>query len=185
MTLEALRLLREAGMDGRKIDLKGHANTYREYCGGGNVELVWRNIREALKMGFHVEVVNLVVTDVNDNEACIKEVIEKHLKEAGTYVPLHFTRYFPAYKFNKPPTNKVTLEKAYKMAKKAGIRFPYLGNIPGHPYEHTYCPNCNEKLIQRYGHIIIRYKITKDKRCPKCRMEIQIRGNPAQQLTFK
>jgi pyruvate formate lyase activating enzyme len=177
MTLEALRLLREAGMDGLKIDVKGDGETYQRYCGGADVEKVWRNVREARKMGFHVEVVNLVVTDVNDNEECLGWVIERHLKEAGPETPLHFTRYYPAYKFYNPPTKVETLEEAYAMARKAGVPYPYLGNVHGHRYENTYCPNCGEQLIKRFGYRIVRYKVTDEKRCPKCDEPIPISGN--------
>ena len=176
MTLEALRLLRDAGMDGLKIDVKGDAETYQKYCGGADVEKVWRNVSEAKKMGFHVEVVNLVVTDVNDNEECLREVIEKHLKTAGPETPLHFTRYYPAYKFYNPPTKVETLEKAYEMAKKEGVLYPYLGNVLGHRYENTYCPNCREQLIERFGYTIARYRVTEDKTCPKCGQPIPITG---------
>ncbi|MFQ5758576.1 MAG: AmmeMemoRadiSam system radical SAM enzyme [Candidatus Bathyarchaeia archaeon] len=174
MTLEALRLLRAAGMDGLKIDVKGDAETYQKYCGGADVEKVWRNIREARKMGFHVEVVNLVVTDVNDDEECLRWVIERHLKEAGPETPLHFTRYYPAYKFYNPPTKVETLEKAYEMAKKAGVLYPYLGNVRGHGFENTHCANCGEQLIKRFGYRIIDYKVTDNKRCPRCGQQIPI-----------
>jgi len=176
MTSEAMKLLKESGMDGLKIDLKGHAETYRKYCGGADVEKVWRNVREAKKLGFHVEIVNLIVTGVNDNEACLRWVIEKHLKEAGEETPLHFTRYYPAYKFHNPPTKLEVLEKAYEMAREAGIIYPYLGNVRGHRYENTYCPNCGEKLIQRLGYTIIRYKVTSDRKCPNCCQPIHITG---------
>ncbi len=179
MTLEALRLLRAAGMDGLKIDVKGDMETYHKYCGGADVEKVWRNIREARKMGFHVEVVNLVVTDVNDDEQCLSWVIERHLHEAGPETPLHFTRYYPAYKFSNPPTEVETLEKAYEMARKAGVLYPYLGNVHGHGYENTYCPNCGEQLIKRFGYRISSYKVTDDKRCPKCDELIPIKGTYA------
>jgi len=176
MTLEALKLLREAGMDGLKIDLKGDAETYQKHCGGADVEKVWRNAREAKKMGFHVEIVNLVVTDVNDDEDCLRWVIEKHLDAVGPETPLHFTRYYPAYKFHNPPTRIKTLEKAYEISKEAGVFYPYLGNVKGHGYEDTYCPSCGEKLIQRFGYRIVRYRITDDKKCAKCGQSIPIRG---------
>ena len=177
MTLEALTLLIDAGMDGLKIDLKGDAETYRKYCGGADVEKVWRNVREAKKLGLHVEVVNLVVTGVNDNEACLRWVIKRHLREAGAETPLHFTRYYPAYKFRNPPTEVETLEKAYEMARKDGVLYPYLGNVRGHRYENTYCPNCGEQLIQRLGYTITKYKVTSGNRCPKCSQPIPITGN--------
>jgi len=184
MTLEALRLLREAGMDGLKIDVKGDAETYQKHCGGADVEKVWRNVREAKKMGLHVEVVNLVVTDVNDDEECLRWVIERHLREAGPETPLHFTRYYPAYHFHNPPTRVETLETAYEMAKKAGVLYTYLGNVTGHRYEDTYCPNCGERLIQRLGYTIARYKITDGKRCPKCNQSIPIAGKPIRKWRF-
>ena len=102
--------------------------------------------------------------------------IEKHLKEVGAETPLHFTRYFPAYKFNNPPTKVDTLEKAYDMAKKAGVLYPYIGNVSGHKYENTYCPNCGEKLVQRYGYYVLQYRVTKEKKCPKCTTHIPITG---------
>jgi len=182
MTLDTLRLLREAGMDGLKVDVKGDAEAYRNYCGGVDVEKVWRNIREAKGMGFHVEVVNLVVTDINDDEACLKEVIGRHLREAGPETPLHFTRYYPAYSFHNPPTRVETLERAYEMAREAGVLYPYLGNVHGHKYENTHCPNCGESLIRRLGYTIYRYKITEDKKCPKCHQAIPITGKHVRKL---
>jgi pyruvate formate lyase activating enzyme len=176
MTLEVLRLLKGAGMDGLKIDLKGDEETYRKYCGGADVEKVWRNVREAKKLGLHVEIVNLVVTGVNEDEDCLRWVIKKHLKEAGAETPLHFTRYYPAYKFNNPPTKVETLERAYEMAKEAGVLYPYIGNVHGHRYESTYCPNCGEVIVQRFGYEIIKCKVTPNKKCPKCNQEIPIKG---------
>ena len=176
MTLEALRLLKESGMDGLKIDIKGDAETYKKYCGGADVEKVWRNAREAKNLGLHMEIVNLVVTDVNDDMDCLRWVIEKHLEEVGSETPLHFTRYYPAYKFNNPPTRVETLERAYELAKKAGVLYPYLGNVRDHGYENTYCPNCGKSLIKRLGYTITRYSITDNKKCPKCGQPIPITG---------
>jgi pyruvate formate lyase activating enzyme len=124
----------------------------------------------------HVEIVNLVVRTVSDDDETIRRVIERHLKEVGAETPLHFTRYFPAYKFNIPPTRVETLEKAYEMAKRQGVLYPYVGNVDGHRYESTYCPNCEEKLVKRSGNHIIKYAITDDKKCPKCAKPIPITG---------
>lgn len=177
MTLEAMEKLFESGLDGLKIDVKGDGEVYAKYCGGADVEKVWRNVREAKNVGLHVEVVYLVVRGVNDDEENLRWVIEKHLENAGPKTPLHFTRYFPAYKFHNPPTKVETLEKAYEMAKKAGVLHPYVGNVSGHKYENTYCPNCGEKLVKRFGYHILKYTITKEKKCPKCGTEIPITGN--------
>lgn len=176
MTLEALKLLKEAGMTGLKVDLKGDRETYQNYCGGADPEKVWRNVHQAKKMGFHVEVVNLVVTGVNDDEECLRWIIKKHLKEAGPETPLHFTRYNPAYRFQNPVTSAETLEKAYIVAKKEGVLYPYLGNLQGHKYENTYCPKCGDTVIQRLDQTITQYRLTEGNKCPKCGQRIHITG---------
>jgi pyruvate formate lyase activating enzyme len=179
MTLDVLKALHSAGMDGIKIDVKGDKEAYERYCGGVDVDRVWRNAVEAKKLGMHVEIVNLVVHAVSDDEETLRQVITRHQKEVGAETPLHFTRYFPAYKFDNPPTKVETLEKAYEMAKREGVLYPYVGNVDGHRYESTYCPNCGEKLVKRSGHHIIKYAITDDKKCPKCGEPIPITGEYA------
>jgi pyruvate formate lyase activating enzyme len=62
------------------------------------------------------------------------------------------------------------------MARKVGVLYPYVGNVPGHKYENTYCPNCQEPLIKRYGFKILRYGITENNKCPKCGFNINMRG---------
>jgi pyruvate formate lyase activating enzyme len=176
MTLKALKALHEAGMNGIKIDVKGNDETYARYCGGANVETIWRNAREAKRMGLHVEIVNLVVRDVNDDEDSLRWIVERHLTEVGAETPLHFTRYHPAYKFSNPVTKTETLEKAYEIAERAGVLYPYIGNVSGHKYEATYCPKCGEKLIKRYGCYVLNYRLTEDKECPKCGMRIPVIG---------
>ncbi|RKX60723.1 MAG: AmmeMemoRadiSam system radical SAM enzyme [Thermodesulfobacteriota bacterium] len=170
MTLKALKLLKEAGLDAINIDIKGNDKVYKNYC-GGKAEFVWKIAQRAVEMGIHVEMVNLLITDVNDDENTISEVVENHLKYVGTKIPLHFTRYYPAYLFNKPPTEIRKLEKAIEIAKKKGIEFVYIGNVPGHRYENTYCPRCGELLIKRYSYKILENKI-KNGKCPKCGKEI-------------
>ncbi|MDF2956940.1 MAG: Pyruvate-formate lyase-activating enzyme [Candidatus Alkanophagales archaeon MCA70_species_1] len=177
MTVEALERLRAAGLDAINIDMKGDAEVYERYCGGVDVEKVWRNARAAKKMGMHVEMVNLVITGVNDDEDCLRWVIERHLKELGEMTPLHFTRYHPAYKFNNPATKVETLERACELAKRLGVAYVYIGNVPGHKYESTYCHECGRLLIRRYSYSVLRYELTAEKRCPGCGAEIPIVGH--------
>ncbi len=177
MSYEALRGLKEAGLDGLKIDVKGDAEVYEKFCGGVDASVVWKNAAEAKKLGLHLELVNLIVTDVNDDEACIAEVIENHLKYAGAATPLHFSRYYPAFLYSKPPTKVEILERAYEAARKQGVMFPYIGNVQGHRYENTYCPDCRELLIVRVGNRVVDYILPEDKKCPECGCEIPLTGS--------
>ncbi|MFB0499872.1 MAG: AmmeMemoRadiSam system radical SAM enzyme [Candidatus Hadarchaeaceae archaeon] len=174
MTLKALRMLHDAGLDAMCIDVKGDAAAVRKYC-GADVEVVWRNVHEAKKFGMHVEVVNLIIPGVNDREEQLRELIKRHLSEVGRKTPLHFTSYYPAYKFDAPPTPLSTLERAHDMARSAGIEFVYLGNVPGHRYENTYCLNCGEILIKRLGLEFVKINL-KGNCCPNCGHEIPIVG---------
>jgi len=176
MTLKALKMLKENGLDAIKIDIKGDDEVYRKYCAVNRPELVWRNIQKAKDLRLHLEVVNLVITDVNDDEECLKEIIDKHLQFAGKSTPLHFTRYHPAYKMKNPSTEIEALEKAHELARERGVLFPYLGNVPLHHYEDTSCPTCNELLIKRQGVRITSFNLTEDNRCPNCSESIPIVG---------
>lgn len=174
ITLEALRMLSEAGLDAINIDVKGDAGAVRKYC-GADVEAVWRNVREAKKLGMHVEVVNLVIPGVNDREEQLRELAKRHLHEAGKETPLHFTAYSPAYKFDAPPTPVAILERAHDIAMSEGLEFVYVGNVPGHPYENTYCPSCGRLLVERYGLELVKADI-QDDRCPGCGYGVLIVG---------
>lgn len=176
MTMEALKALKAAGMDGLKVDVKGDRETYRKFCGGTDVEIVWRNIHTALKMGIHVEVVTLIIPGVNNDEECLRWIVERHLKEAGAQIPLHFTRYHPAYTFPGQPTKIESLEKAYSLAKDEGVLFPYIGNVSGHDKENTYCPNCGTLLIRRRNYVVLSYNLTDDNKCLKCSYMVPLTG---------
>lgn len=170
MSEDALRMMIDAGLDAIKIDVKGDSEVYERYC-GGDVRKVWRNARIAKELGAHVEIVNLLVTGVSDREESIMDVIQNHLKHVGEDVPIHFTRYFPAYEFTSPPTKVEILERAYNLSKREGILYPYLGNVYGHKFENTYCPRCGELIIERLGCRIVKM-VRGD--CPRCGEHIPI-----------
>ena len=184
MTIDALRFMADHGLDAIKIDVKGSSETYRRHCGGvrGN-DVVWRNAGEAKKLGLHVEIVNLVVTDVSDDEASFRELVQRHIREVGIETPLRFTRYYPAYKFMKPPTKVARLELAYRIAKSEGILFPYVGNVTRHPCGNTCCPQCQKPLIIRDGWRLREYRLTKDQRCPSCHFQVPITGKHVQKYS--
>ncbi len=170
MTPTALKMLRDSGLEAINIDIKGNDYVYERYC-GGKAKFVWKTAKKAVDLGVHVEMVNLIVTDVNDDEEVIREVVENHLRFVGESVPLHFTRYHPAYMFKNPPTPVRTLEKAVEIAKREGVEFVYIGNVPGHRFENTYCPRCGELVVKRYSYVVLENRV-RDGRCPRCGYEL-------------
>jgi len=179
MTQQALELLVESGLDAINIDIKGSAEVVEKYC-KADVEKVWRNAAEAKRRGVWVELTTLVIPGVNDDEDCLRGIARRICTELGRDVPWHVTRYYPAYEFATrvvvPETPVSRLEGARGVGKEEGLDFVYVGNFPGHRYENTYCPRCNEVLIERHGFSVTRYRVTEDKRCPGCYREIPIRG---------
>jgi len=117
-------------LDAINVDLKGGKRFYKEVCGNVKEEFVKENIAYLHSKKIHLEVTNLIVPGYNDNEQNFKEVSE-FIAGLGKEIPLHFTRFFPQFKLSQlPPTDIQNLHKAKEIAKKAGLEFVYLGNVP-------------------------------------------------------
>lgn len=151
-----------------KIDLKGFSEDfYREVC-GAELAPVLRTIRQVVARKVHLEIVNLVVPTLNDSEEMLRGLVRWVVNEVGPDVPVHFTRFHPDYRLrNLPPTPVKTLERAYDIARAEGLHYPFVGNVPGHPGNHTYCPNCGCRVIERQGFFMVRNRL-KDGACPDC-----------------
>jgi pyruvate formate lyase activating enzyme len=139
-------------VDAIKIDLKGYNDEfYREVC-GGTLEPVLEAIRTIHQLGVHLEIVNLVVPTLNDDPTELRDLVGWILDTLGPDVPLHFSRFHPDYQLlNLPPTPVETLAAAREMAMDAGMHYVYVGNVPGHEGNHTYCPHCGQMILQRAG----------------------------------
>ncbi len=171
MTEAALALLVEAGLDGMNVDIKGGAEAVEKHC-GVDVEVVWRNCRRAKALGVWVEVTTLVVPGVNDDDAHLEESAGRIADELGPETPWHLSRYHPAYRFDAPPTPVERLERGREIGRRAGLRYVYLGNVVGHPGEHTSCPGCGTRLIERGMLRLLRSEVTPEGRCPHCGQHI-------------
>jgi len=173
-TLEALDALIKAGCDAFNIDIKGDRKAVLKYC-KADVELVWQSAIEAKKKGAWVELTTLIIPTVNDDTKVLREIAKRIVDEMGPDTPWHISRYYPAYEFVQPPTPIQTLEKAFDIGKEEGLKYIYIGNVPGHA-ENTYCPACGELLIERYGFDVTKFNLQKGNRCPKCGEKIPIIG---------
>jgi len=149
-------------MDAVKIDLKGFSRTfYRDVC-GAELGPVLKAIRTVARSGVHLEIVNLVVPTLNDSDAMIQGLCHWVTGEIGPDVPIHFTRFHPNFQIlNLPPTPVATLERARDKALEMGIHYAYVGNVPGHPGNHTYCPSCKKVLIKRQGFFVGEIRLEK------------------------
>jgi pyruvate formate lyase activating enzyme len=181
MSTKALDILIAHGLEAMNIDIKGEAEAVRRFC-NADVNMVWRNAVRAKEQGVWVELTTLVIPGVNDTDKGLHGIARRIKTELGDSTPWHLSGYYPAYKFSHesyvPPTPTSTLEKARDIGREEGLKYVYAGNIPGHPYENTFCPRCNHSLIQRYGFTVTSYEVTRDKHCPKCGEEIPIIGEP-------
>jgi pyruvate formate lyase activating enzyme len=156
---EPLRALLKR-VDQAVVDLKGFCpDIYREYF-GGCLEGVLRTLKIIKEEGAWLEIVNLVIPGVNDCMTEIRAMSEWILGNLGPDVPLHFTRFHPAYRLTHLPATPIeTLEQAYRVAREAGINFVTIGNVPGHRYNSTFCPDTGERLIHRVHFEVVYNKV--------------------------
>jgi pyruvate formate lyase activating enzyme len=159
-------------LDAIKIDLKGYSEAfYRNVC-SAELRPVLRSIKQIAGRGVHLEIVNLVVPTLNDSDQSLQGLVDWVAGELGPDVPVHFTRFHPDYQLlNLSDTPIATLERARNMALAKGLHYPYVGNVPDHPGNHTYCPGCRRIVIQRSGFFVTALNI-KDGRCPFCKTKI-------------
>ncbi len=167
MTPEALETLVEAGLDAMNVDVKGDAGAVRRYCKGIDVEKVWHNCSLARELGVHLEITTLVIPGVNDQDEVLGRIAERIVGDLGPEVPWHVSGYYPAYRFTAPPTPVRILERAWRIGKEIGLTFVYVGNVLGHRLENTYCPDCMELLVERWGFSVTTYQLDGGC-CPKC-----------------
>ncbi len=151
-----------------KIDLKGFTEKFYQDICNGELKPVLTTLQTLKKAGIWFEIVMLVIPTLNDGEKEIEEMCVWIKENLGADVPVHFTRFHPTYKIkNLPPTPVKTLEMARKVALDSGIHFPYVGNVPGHAGENTYCPHCQRIVIGRAGFSIRENRLNNNK-CGGC-----------------
>ena len=142
-------------MDAANIDLKGFTEAFYSDVCSGELAPVLETLKTLKKEKVHLEITNLVIPTQNDDLSRLKEMCLWIEKELGADTPVHFSRFYPLYKLRSlPPTPVSTLEKARITALSSGLEYVYIGNIPGHEGEHTFCPKCKKVLIQRTGYMV-------------------------------
>ncbi len=159
-------------IDAVNVDIKGFTEKfYREIC-GASLEKLLKTTKLLKKTGIWIEITTLLIPTLNDGEEQIKGVIEFVRDEIGKETPLHFSLFYPYYKLASiPPTPIETARKAREMALESGLRYVYTGNYLGDECENTYCYNCKNLLVKRYGFMVEKNLIEK-RICPHCGAKI-------------
>lgn len=158
--------------DAVTIDLKGFTEEFYQKASSSRLEPVLTTMKIIKEEGKWLEIVNLVIPGLNDNPEDIRRMCEWIKENLGAEVPLHFSRFSPAYKLiNLPPTPIKKLEQAYHIAKKAGLDYVTVGNVPGHRYNSTFCPGCKKRLIYRIHFGVLENNVVNGK-CKFCGMKI-------------
>src|SRR5262245_32466026 len=156
-----------------KVDLKSFDDRhYREL--GGRIEPILDTIRWLHRSGIWLEIVTLLIAGFNDSEGEVRALTE-FVASVSPDIPWHVTAFHQDYKMTDPAaTTPAMLNAAARLGREAGLRYIYAGNLPGQVdnLEHTFCRQCGERLIARYGYLIQDYRITAEGTCPRCAMPV-------------
>jgi len=159
-------------MDAVKIDLKAFSDSYYRDVVGGELKPVLDCLVTLRKLAKWTEIVYLVVPTLNDSDSEFRGLVRWIKTNLGVDVPVHFTQFHPQYLLkNLPLTPVPTLERAKAMADAEGLHYVYIGNVPGHPAQNTYCPKCRHLLVERVGLTTSQMLIRKGS-CPFCKQPI-------------
>jgi len=178
-TVESVGLM-DKFLDCITIDFKGSGKQefVRRYIGIPSADPIFQTLKEIRdRTKIHIEITDLVVPKVGDDLDSARRLCKFVYDELGPDTPIHFLRFHPDYKmmeFDNTPIE--TLEKHHAIAKQEGLRFAYLGNVPGHRLEHTYCPECNSIAIERFGYNIGAWNLDVHNRCKNCGYPLPIFG---------
>ncbi|HEC03304.1 MAG TPA: AmmeMemoRadiSam system radical SAM enzyme [Phycisphaerales bacterium] len=172
MTVEAIDFAAD-WLNGINVDLKAFTEDYYKRLCKGRLQPVLDTIGYiANQTDIWLEITTLLVPGGNDSDDELKQLADFIVNSAGADVPWHISRFHPQYKYLDSAATPVdSLERAYEIGKSAGLRYVYLGNVPGAKSESTFCYNCGRMLIERVGYRIIANNIDNSK-CPDCGTEI-------------
>jgi pyruvate formate lyase activating enzyme len=174
ITAEALEVAAPY-MDAINVDLKSfNSETYKRLA-QARLEPILETLKLYRPLGIWLEITTLVIPGVNDGEEELRAIAE-FIASLGTDVPWHVSRFHPDYRMlDAISTPVATLRRAVQLGKEAGLKYVYSGNIPGDSNEHTFCPNCGEPVIERYG-VMMRRKAVTNGACAYCGQPIDGKG---------
>lgn len=160
-------------MDAANVDLKAFTEEFYFRVTSSHIQPVLDTLvylKHETQVWF--ELTNLLIPNTNDSEDELRRMCDWITEHLGIDVPIHFTAFHPDFRLlDKPRTPHETLIRAFNIARSAGIRYPYVGNVHDVERQSTYCPQCGKLLIQRDWHQLGQYHIA-DNQCMHCRTPI-------------
>lgn len=158
-------------LDANNIDLKGGDDFYKKLC-GAKLQPVLDTITLMYQSGVWIEITTLIIPGYNDSDSTLRTIAE-FIVSLDMSIPWHVSQFYPTYKLlDRPRTPLSTLKRAYEIGKETGLKYVYLGNVPGENGESTFCPGCGEMLIARRGYSLGEIKI-RNGRCITCAAVIE------------
>jgi len=154
------------------VDLKSFQDEfYKKQC-GAKLQPVLDSLRKMKEVGIWLEITTLLIPGFNDSPEELMD-IATFIGSLGSETPWHISRFYPQFKMrNVSATPVSSLHRACHIGKEAGLKYVYSGNVPGDEGENTYCSNCNELLISRYGYKIIDDNLS-GRFCSHCGKELE------------
>jgi len=153
-----------------RVDIKGFSKeSYKKVTGLAR----WDAVLEMTKLAYHqykmhVECVTNVTPTINDGEEIAHGIASWIRDNLGPFTPWHVTRFVPYLDLSHLPATPLgRLERFCEIGREEGLKYVYIGNVPGHPWEDTYCHHCGERVIRRRGFAVAQATL-RDGRCPQC-----------------
>jgi pyruvate formate lyase activating enzyme len=172
MTPEAVEVIAPV-LAAANVDLKGFTQKYYKGICGADLEHVKAALVGLKSAGVFVEVTTLIVPGLNDDPGELEALAHFLVEDLGPDTPWHISRFHPTYRLtDRPPTPVETLHRAHAIGRAAGLRYVYVGNVPGDEGESTRCPGCGEMLVERRGFRVAKLAI-RDGACSACSMRIE------------
>jgi pyruvate formate lyase activating enzyme len=177
-TPDAVKMMSDF-LDAITVDFKGNGETnfLRRNAGIPSAEPIYQTLLGLKKARIHIEITDLVVPEIGDNLKEARTLSRWICENLGPDTPMHFLRFHPDFKLSHLPwTPAETLERHYQVAKAEGLKYVYVGNVQGHPFESTYCAGCGAVVVKRYGFDITGWYLNEENNCLKCGEHISIIG---------
>jgi len=163
-------------LDAANVDLKAFNDEFYKKLCGARIEPVKETLRLMKSLGILVEITTLLIPGLNDDRRELEQLAAFIVNDLGVETPWHISRFHPTYQLtDRPPTSVSSLVMAREIGIRAGLRYVYVGNVPGENGENTFCHKCGKTLIDRWG-FSIRKNLIEDGRCPYCGAGIDVVG---------